>query len=126
MAADFEQGREIIRDLAQSHEMPDVLRLSDEEETRVSLDLAGTEGLAKRGLDAYLSLRRRRGGCLVICGWEGERESVRRRRSLGQNHLRRGVPARAARVGCRMRVGRWRQENRCKQVIGFGLAWLLS
>ena len=24
-------------------------------------------------LDAYLRLRRRRGGCLVICGWEGER-----------------------------------------------------
>ena len=76
MAEDFEAGREIVRDLAQSHEAPDVLRLSDEEETRVSLDLAGTEGLQKRALDAYLSLRRRRGGCLMICGWEGERESV--------------------------------------------------
>jgi alkyldihydroxyacetonephosphate synthase len=90
MASDFQQGREIIRDLAQRHEMPDVLRLSDEEETRVSLDLAGTEGLAKRALDAYLSLRRRREGCLMICGWEGERESVRRRRALAQPRLRRG------------------------------------
>jgi len=90
MAESFEAGREIVRDLAQHHEAPDVLRLSDEEETRVSLDLAGTEGLRKRALDAYLSLRRREGGCLMICGWEGERESVRRRRSLGQTLLRRG------------------------------------
>jgi alkyldihydroxyacetonephosphate synthase len=90
MAEDFDAGREIVRDLAQHHEAPDVLRLSDEEETRVSLDLAGTEGLQKRALDAYLSLRKRKGGCLMICGWEGERESVRRRRSLGQTRLRLG------------------------------------
>jgi alkyldihydroxyacetonephosphate synthase len=90
MAEDFDAGREIVRNLAQSHEAPDVLRLSDQEETRVTLDLAGTEGLQKRALDAYLSLRRRQGGCLMICGWEGEAESVRRRRSLGQTHLRQG------------------------------------
>jgi alkyldihydroxyacetonephosphate synthase len=90
IAEDFEAGREIVRDLAQSHEAPDILRLSDEEETRVSMDLAGTEGLRKRALDTYLSLRRREGGCLMICGWEGERESVRRRRSLGQTRLRLG------------------------------------
>jgi alkyldihydroxyacetonephosphate synthase len=98
MAEDFESGREIVRDLAQRHEAPDVLRLSDEEETRVSLDLAGTEGLQKRALDAYLSLRRRQGGCLMICGWEGEAESVHRRRSLGQTRLRLGgaIPLGAA------------------------------
>ena len=90
MAEDFAAGRDIVRDLAQAHEAPDVLRLSDEEETRISLDLAGTEGLQKRALDAYLSLRRRRGGCLMICGWEGPRESVNRRRSLGQTRLRSG------------------------------------
>ncbi len=90
IAESFEQGREIVRELAQDHLAPDVLRLSDEEETRVSLDLAGTEGLQKRVLDAYLSLRRRRGGCLVICGWEGERGSVRRRHSLARKRLRGG------------------------------------
>jgi alkyldihydroxyacetonephosphate synthase len=90
MAEDFEAGREIVRDLAQRHEAPDVLRLSDEEETRVRLELAGTEGLRMRALDAYLSLRRRKGGCLIICGWEGERESVRRRRSLARSRLRLG------------------------------------
>ena len=90
MAEDFATGREIVRDLAQRHEAPDVLRLSDQEETRISFELAGTEGWQKRALDAYLSLRRREHGCLVICGWEGERESARRRRSLGQTRLRLG------------------------------------
>ena len=56
----------------------------------MSFGLAGTEGLQKRALDTYLSLRRRQGGCLMICGWEGEAESVRRRRSLSQTHLRLG------------------------------------
>ncbi len=107
MAESFEAGREIVRDLAQHHEAPDVLRLSDEEETRVSLDLAGTEGLRKRALNAYLSVRKRRGGCLMICGWEGEPESVRRRRSLGQTRLRLGgaVPLGSA-------AGRSWQRNR--------------
>jgi alkyldihydroxyacetonephosphate synthase len=90
IAEDFEAGREIVRDLAQRHEAPDVLRLSDGEETRVSLELAGTEGFRKRALDTYLSLRRRRGGCLMICGWEGDRDAVSRRRGLAQNRLRLG------------------------------------
>src|SRR6476659_5941132 len=93
IAEDFHTGREIVRDLAQRHEAPDVLRLSDEEETRVSLELAGTEGLRKRALDAYLSVRRRRGGCLMICGWEGERDDVSRRRGLSQARLRLGGAA---------------------------------
>jgi alkyldihydroxyacetonephosphate synthase len=90
IAEDFHAGREIVRDLAQRHAAPDVLRLSDQEETRISLELAGTEGLRKRALDAYLSLRRRRGGCLMICGWEGERDDVSRRRGISQSRLRLG------------------------------------
>ena len=90
IAEDFEAGREIVRDLSQRHEAPDVFRLSDEEETRVTLELAGTEGLRKRALDAYLRLRRRQGGCLMICGWEGDREVVSRQRSLAQTRLRLG------------------------------------
>jgi alkyldihydroxyacetonephosphate synthase len=93
MAADWTSGTDILRELAQRHEMPDVLRLSDEEETRVSLELSGAEGLQKRALDAYLAVRRRRGGCLVICGWEGEPEAVRRRRSLAVRQLRGGGAA---------------------------------
>jgi alkyldihydroxyacetonephosphate synthase len=70
--------------------LPDVTRLSDESETRVSLGLAGTEGARRALLDAYLRLRRRSGGCLVICGWEGEQESVERRHALSARLLRRG------------------------------------
>jgi alkyldihydroxyacetonephosphate synthase len=90
IAPDFAGGSEIIRALAQSREAPDVLRLSDEEETRISLAMSGTEGVQRRALDAYLALRRRRGGCLMICGWEGDPASVRRRRSLARRRLRHG------------------------------------
>ena len=93
MASDFESGREMVRELAQHHELPDVVRLSDEEETRVALDLTGSQGLQKRALDAYLGLRRRRGGCLIILGWEGEREAVRRRRSVAGRRMRAGGAA---------------------------------
>jgi alkyldihydroxyacetonephosphate synthase len=90
IAESFAAGCEIVRDLAQAHEAPDVLRLSDEQETRISLAMAGADGIQRRALDAYLGLRRRRGGCLLICGWEGEPGSVRRRRSLARRRLRRG------------------------------------
>ncbi len=90
IAESFAAGCEIVRDLAQAHEAPDVLRLSDEQETRISLAMSGAEGIQKRALDAYLGLRGRRGGCLMICGWEGEPGSVRRRRSLARRRLRRG------------------------------------
>jgi alkyldihydroxyacetonephosphate synthase len=56
----------------------------------VSLGLSGTGGLPRRALDAYLGLRRRADGCLVIVGWEGEREAVARRRAIAHRLLRRG------------------------------------
>ena len=90
IAPDYASGVEILRALGQNHEAPDVLRLSDEEETRVSLELSGAEGMQKRALDGYLSLRRRRGGCLMICGYEGEPEAVRRRRAVASRRLRSG------------------------------------
>ena len=90
IAPDFAGGREILRELAQSGAMPDVLRLSDEEETAVSLALSGSGGLQGRLLDAYLGLRGRRGGCIVICGWEGESLRLGRRRAAAVEILRRG------------------------------------
>jgi alkyldihydroxyacetonephosphate synthase len=93
MAADFGSGREAIRALAQSGALPDVIRLSDEQETRVSLALSGTGGAKRALLGAYLSARRRSGGCLVICGWEGERRGARRRRSVAARALRRAGAA---------------------------------
>ena len=90
VAPDFAAGRELIRSLAQAEALPDVIRLSDEAETRVSLGLSGADGARRAALDAYLKLRRRSGGCLVICGWEGESEAVDRRRAVSLRHLRRG------------------------------------
>ena len=90
VAADFASGREIVRALSQQESLPDVTRLSDEQETRFSLQMAGIEGARRRALDAYLGLRRRRGGCMMIVGWEGEAESVRRRRAISARLLRSG------------------------------------
>lgn len=89
-AESFDSGVEIIRALAQSGELPDVVRLSDEDETEVSLAMAGLTGLKKAGLERYLKLRRREGGCMLIFGWEGEREAADRRRELSRRIVRGG------------------------------------
>jgi alkyldihydroxyacetonephosphate synthase len=93
MAPDFLDGAEIARALAQEDALPDVLRVSDEAETLVNLSLAGLSGATKRAFEAYLRLRRRQHGALVITGFEGTRESVARRRALVARELRRGGAA---------------------------------
>ncbi len=89
MAESFEAGAEIVRALAQGPGLPDVIRVSDEEETEVSLALSGPRGVAGSFFGGYLGLRRRRGGALVIVGFEGDEESVARRRALAVRALRR-------------------------------------
>jgi alkyldihydroxyacetonephosphate synthase len=93
MAESFEAGAEIVRTLAQGPGLPDVIRVSDEEETRSSLALSGPRGAAGRLFDGYLGLRRRRNGALVIVGLEGDEESVARRRALTVRALRAGGAA---------------------------------
>jgi alkyldihydroxyacetonephosphate synthase len=93
IAEDFEAGSEIVRGLAQGSGLPDVIRLSDEEETEVSLALSGPRGAAGTLFGGYLGLRRRRGGCLIVVGLEGKEESVARRRALAVRALRRGGAA---------------------------------
>jgi len=93
MAESFEAGAEIVRNLAQGPGLPDVIRVSDEEETAGSLALSGPRGLAGRAFDAYLGARRRRGGCLVVVGLEGGEEAVARRRALAVRALRSGGAA---------------------------------
>jgi len=90
MAESFEAGAEIVRALAQGPGLPDVIRVSDEEETEVSLALSGPRGLVGSLFGGYLGLRRRRGGSLIIVGLEGEEESVARRRALSVRELHRG------------------------------------
>jgi alkyldihydroxyacetonephosphate synthase len=93
MAAGFEAGSEIVRSLAQGPGLPDVIRISDEEETEGSLALSGPRGAAGKAFQGYLGLRRRRGGSLVIVGFEGDEESVARRRALAVRALRSGGAA---------------------------------
>ncbi len=88
MARSFEQGAVAMRALAQRGAMPDVVRLSDEEETRVSRALSGAGAAAAALRGAYLRARRRRRGCLAIVGWEGEADAVARRRNLSGVVLR--------------------------------------
>ncbi|MDX6648579.1 MAG: alkyldihydroxyacetonephosphate synthase [Solirubrobacteraceae bacterium] len=76
---DFAEGAEAFRQLEQQHAAPDVARLSDEQETRMSLALAGGEGLKARLGAGYLRLRGYEGGCLAILGWEGDEDDVARR-----------------------------------------------
>jgi alkyldihydroxyacetonephosphate synthase len=93
IAESFEAGAAIVRGLAQGPGLPDVIRVSDEEETEVSLALSGPRGLAGRAFGGYLGLRGKRGGSLVVVGVEGEEESVARRRALTVRELRRGGAA---------------------------------
>jgi alkyldihydroxyacetonephosphate synthase len=93
MATSFESGAEIVRALAQGPGLHDVIRVSDEEETEMSLALSGPRGLTGTAFDGYLKLRRRRSGCLIVVGLEGDEESVARRRALSVRALRHGGAA---------------------------------
>ena len=77
---DFAAGVQALRTLAQQHALPDVARLSDEPETRMSLALAGTGGVKGRLGRAYLGARGYGEGCLAILGFEGRPQDVARRR----------------------------------------------
>jgi alkyldihydroxyacetonephosphate synthase len=90
MVGDFGSGADVVRSLAQADELPDVIRLSDQAETRTSLAMSGAGGGTRALLGAYLRLRRRDRGCILICGWEGEAEAVERRRAVATRILRSG------------------------------------
>jgi alkyldihydroxyacetonephosphate synthase len=93
MAESFEAGSEIVRSLAQGAGLPQIIRVSDEEETEGTLALNGPRGLAGKAFDGYLGVRRRRGGALMIVGYEGDEESVARTRALTVRALRQGGAA---------------------------------
>jgi len=86
---DFTTGVQALRALAQQGATPDVARLSDEAETRMSLALAGTGGLKGRLGKVYLRARGYGDGCLAILGFEGEGKEIARRRSQALQIARR-------------------------------------
>jgi alkyldihydroxyacetonephosphate synthase len=85
---DFAAGVHALRSLAQQHAMPEVARLSDEQETRMSLALAGTGGAKDRLGRAYLGARGYRDGCLAILGFEGEGGELSDRRARARAIVR--------------------------------------
>ena len=78
LVASFEQGCETLRQLEQAGAAPDIARLSDEDETRHTLALAGLPAAARRALG---------GRCLLVAGWEGSAEEVERRRRVARPRL---------------------------------------
>ncbi|HEX7610471.1 MAG TPA: FAD-binding oxidoreductase, partial [Solirubrobacteraceae bacterium] len=87
---DFAGGARALRELAREHVLPDVARLSDEHETRMSMALAGSGGLKGRLGRTYLGLRGYGQGCLAILGFEGGAEDVGHRRGRALELARRG------------------------------------
>jgi alkyldihydroxyacetonephosphate synthase len=84
----FEAGTHAFRELAQNRCTPDVARLSDEQETRMSLALAGSGGAKGRLGRAYLDMRGYGRGCLAILGFEGDREELGLRRAAAVEIVR--------------------------------------
>jgi alkyldihydroxyacetonephosphate synthase len=86
----FEEGCEALRVMEQADGSPDVVRLSDEHETRLSFALASTSSTIERAGRAYLRMRGHEGGCIAIAGFEGEEDDVERRRLHSGALLRAG------------------------------------
>lgn len=76
----WDRGTTVVRGLAQRRVAADVTRLSDVDETEVSLALAG--GWKTTALKAYLKARGVRRPCLLVVGWHGgsAAEVARRRK----------------------------------------------
>ncbi|KZB87774.1 alkyldihydroxyacetonephosphate synthase [Amycolatopsis regifaucium] len=91
----WENGTAAMRELAQRHVLADVTRLSDVDESEVSLAL--NDGWKTKALRRYLRARGISAPCLLIVGWEGasKREVARRR----QDTTRVLEPFGAVRIG---------------------------
>jgi alkyldihydroxyacetonephosphate synthase len=88
MAPSWEAGQQALRRIAQDGPHPDIVRLSDADETRVSMAMSSTGGRSRALLSAYLRARRVTEGCLVITGYEGDRDDVSYRRGAVRKILR--------------------------------------
>lgn len=88
MMPSWEAGQEALRHIAQHGPHPDIARLSDVDETRVSMAMSSTGRGTRAALSAYQRVRRVSHGCLVITGYEGDRDDVGYRRGAVRKILR--------------------------------------
>jgi alkyldihydroxyacetonephosphate synthase len=87
MVRDWQTGLDLLRTLAQDGPHPDIARLSDPQETSVSLQMSRSGGLTRRALSSYLRMRGVSDGCLLITGYEGAERDVRHRRQVVRDLL---------------------------------------
>jgi alkyldihydroxyacetonephosphate synthase len=88
MAPSWEAGQQALRTIAQDGPHPDIARLSDPDETRVSMAMSSTGSRSRAVLSAYLRMRGVTEGCLVITGYEGDDADVAYRRRAVRKILR--------------------------------------
>lgn len=88
MAPSWEAGQTALRRIAQDGPHPDIARLSDADETRVSMAMSSAGRKTRAVLVAYQRVRGVSNGCLVITGYEGDRDDVSYRRGAVRKILR--------------------------------------
>src|SRR3954454_710281 len=98
---DWDSGLAAMRGLIQDGPHPDIARLSDPDETDISMLMSRAGRLTRSALAGYLRLRGVPGGCLLITGYEGNARDVRHRRDVVRERLRS-----AGAVGLGKRAGR--------------------
>jgi alkyldihydroxyacetonephosphate synthase len=84
----WDAGLSVLRGLIQNGPHPDIARLSDPDETEVSMLMSNAGRLTRSALSAYLRLRGVSDGCLLITGYEGAARDVRHRRDVVREQLR--------------------------------------
>ncbi|WP_347058899.1 FAD-binding oxidoreductase [Blastococcus sp. HT6-30] len=98
-------GLAALQALARHDLLPDVVRLSDADETRANLLMAS--GAGAKALRGKLRARRRGDGCMLVVGWEGVPDLVRARMRAAASLLRDGGAIRLGRT-----VGQsWRRHR---------------
>jgi alkyldihydroxyacetonephosphate synthase len=108
MVPSWAAGVGVLRAFAQSGPAPTITRLSDPDETRISLAMSGSGALTRHALTTYLRARRVSDGCLVITGYEGSADDVAHRRQVAQAVLRdAGAVALGGRAGRSWEHGRF-------------------
>jgi alkyldihydroxyacetonephosphate synthase len=84
----FDAGAEAFRAIEQAGASPDVARLSDEEETRLTMALGSSGGLSEKVGKLYLRARGQEGGCIAFTGFDGTADDIARRRGRTAEILR--------------------------------------
>ncbi|MFE9743685.1 FAD-binding oxidoreductase [Saccharothrix saharensis] len=114
----WERGSAAVRRLAQRRVLADVTRLSDVDETAVSLALAG--GWKTNALKAYLRARGVRQPCMLILGWHGaSKAEVARRRAETLRGVRLVGLGKA--LGEAWRHGRFNGPRQRDALLGIGV-----